>query len=161
MSKLPRRSELQGTPASPWCCGAARCSTGTISGGAPLVLGVRCRLGESLEVEALLDTGAEWSLIGGELAEVLAEECPREHDDEKPLLMSTRVGSVRGVFHRVPVTLIADTGASLEVSASVLLAKDWRLWPVLGYRGFLERIRIALDPGDVDEPARCFFGSSG
>ena len=160
MSKHLPRSELRGTPASPWCCGTARYSIGAMSRDTRLVVGVRCRFGELPEVEALLDTGAEWTLIGGELAELLAEECPREHDDEKPLLMSTRDGHVRGIFYRVLVRLIADSGSSLEVSASVLLARDWQRAPVLGYRGFLERIRIALDPGDAGEPARWFFGSS-
>lgn len=44
---------------------------------------------------------------------------------------------------------------------SVLIAPGWTGPVVLGYRGFLERLRFALDPGSQPEDAWFFFGSAG
>jgi hypothetical protein len=43
----------------------------------------------------------------------------------------------------------------------VLLAPEWEGPPVLGYRGLLERIRFALDPGVTDADQWMYFGAVG
>ena len=105
-------------------------------------------------IPALFDTAAEWSLIGGDIAEALEEEA--EYDGWE-MSMDTRFGKVHCRLHRLDVTLVADEGEDLRVASSVLLSSDWEGPPVLGYRGFLERIRFGLDPGDYDRHDQWFF----
>jgi hypothetical protein len=149
------RPVRDGEPSPPWCIGAARFNVGTNRNGARLM--ARCRLG-TLETEALLDTGAEWSIFGGELAEALERDA---NDERLPIPMDTRLGRVDGRMYRLDIALLADEGEELRVSASVLLAPSWEGPPVLGYRGFLERIRFGLDPGHGNsEEQWLFFGSA-
>lgn len=66
-------------------------------------------------------------------------------------------GRSRFLDHRLPVTLVADDGESLEVEAPFFVSPDWRGGTFLGYTGLLDRLRIALD-----SPANFFyFGSEG
>lgn len=75
--------------------------------------------------------------------------------------MSTRLGRIEGRLHRLSVTLVADDGRDLQVAATVLIAPEWLGPPVLGYRGLLERVRIALDPGVADDDQWLYFGEVG
>ncbi len=45
------------------------------------------------------------------------------------------------------IRLIAEQAESLNIDASVFVAEDWQLGKFLGYTGFLERFRFAIDPG--------------
>jgi hypothetical protein len=151
------RPVRDGEPQPPWCIGAARFDVGINRNGARLIVAARCRLG-TLKTEALLDTGAEWSIFGGELAEDLEQEADEESRD---IVMDTRLGCVDSRLYRLDVALLADEGDDLVISASVLLAPSWEGPPVLGYRGFLERIRFGLDPGlGNSEEQWFFFGSA-
>ena len=71
------------------------------------------------------------------------------------------LGRIQGMFHEVPVTLHADDGRDLRITATALLAPDWSGPPVLGYRGFLERLRFALDPGVSASDQWMYFGATG
>lgn len=145
------------TVADPWAIGAAVYDIDKeIAPGQSLVVGVRCRFGD-LEAEdlALLDTGGQWSVIGGELGEILEADLG---DAERPLTMSTRYGSLNGTLHRIVIHLTADRGDCVSVEASVVVIPDWPGPPVLGYRGFLERLRFALDPGCWDGNQWFYFG---
>lgn len=151
---MTRRPARDGEPQPPWCSGACRLATGLVVSGQPLVLAVRCRVdGVAGQMDALLDTGAQWSIFGGDIADLLFG---RADDEEREITLTSRLGPVRGRLHRVTVSLIADEGSDLVVSSSVLLASEWRGPPVLGYSGFLERFRVAIDPGDAPW---LFFGS--
>lgn len=153
----PRRPR-DGEPTAPWCVGAARFIVEPIVSGSTLVVAARCRIGQGgSELQALLDTGALWSMVGGELAEALE---PEGEDESFRVTLSTRFGNIEGHLHRLGVTLVADEGDDLHVSSSLLLARTWPGPPVLGYRGFLERIRIGLDPGEDMGEQWLFFGSS-
>ena len=90
-------------PSAAWSGGAAQYWTEREAHDQVLVVAARCRLGE-LEVEdlALLDTGAEWSVIGGELAELVLGQA---HDTGDSITMSTRLGRVKGRLHRLSVTV--------------------------------------------------------
>lgn len=74
---------------------------------------------------------------------------------------STRLGSMPGRLQRVLVTLIADEGANAEVDATVFVAPAWTGPVVLGYRGFLERLRFGLDPGKEEHDQWLAFGVAG
>jgi hypothetical protein len=123
-----------------------------------LPIAVKCRVGSLEETDlALLDTGADWSVIGGETARILEDELDLP---TQSFNMSTRLGKVSGSLHRINITLIAEEnrGYDLTVESSVFVSKEWEGPIVLGYRGFLERIRFALDPGIVPGEQIFYFG---
>ena len=119
---------------------------------------VKCRVG-SLEATdlALLDTGAEWSVIGGEVAEILEDELGFSTES---FSISTRLGKISGSLYRIPISLLAEqnSGDDLTVESSVFVSDEWNGPIILGYRGFLERIRFALDPGVVPDEQTFYFG---
>jgi predicted aspartyl protease len=103
---------------------------------------------------ALLDTGAEWSVLDREIAEQLGIA-----DVEGPTItLRHKEGSTPGKLVRTMVTMIADEGVGLDVDATVFVPDD--PWPTgrnfIGYSGFLEKIRIGLDPQRND----VYFGSA-
>ena len=113
-----------------------------------MFVGVRCRVGSIATTDtALLDTGAEWSVIGADLAEYLQAELGPSLDQ---ITLSTRHGPIRGALHRIKIELMADPdlGANLVVDCTCAVMRDWPGPVVLGYRGFLERTRITIDPGN-------------
>jgi hypothetical protein len=58
-----------------WSTGSARNRVAVEHEGATLTVAVRCILqGLPFETQALLDTAATWSVIGGDLAEILAPQ---------------------------------------------------------------------------------------
>jgi hypothetical protein len=155
---VTRKQARDGEPRPPWCSGSARFEPGLRVEGHPLVVAVRCRFGSfPADVRALLDTGAQWSVVGGDLAEELRQDAEEEAHE---VTLTTRLGVIRGHLFRMRVTLVADHGGDLHVQSSVVLDPKWSGPLVLGYGGFLERIRIGLDPGSApgDDPW-LFFGS--
>jgi hypothetical protein len=112
-----------------------------------LVVGVRCRLG-GFESLALLDTGAEWSVVSEGTAAIVRDQL-EDLDIEIPY--NTRLGNMKGRLHRLTIDLLADPnrGSDLQCVATVLVLPGWSGPDVLGFRGFLERIRLALDPDDM------------
>jgi len=103
----------------------------------------------------MLDTGAHWTLIGSEHIELLGNELG---EGLGAVMMSTRLGRFHGTLHRLPIRLLADLGTDITVDATCLALKKWTGPSVLGFSGFLERLRFALDPGDMQTPARIHFG---
>lgn len=73
--------------------------------------------------------------------------------------MSTRLGTIHGQLHRLHITLVASEGDDLEIDATLVVAPDWMGPIVLGYRGFLERLRLGLDPGTADDDQWLSFGA--
>lgn len=137
-----------------WSNGAAQYAVDhqPASSAAPLVLAVRCRLaGVKSDDLALLDTGAAWSIIGGEMVDDVIGEAS---DLGESIWMSSRLGRCAGRLYRMSITLVADEGEDLLVDGTVLLARDWEGPIVLGYHGFLQRVRIALDPGIANSEER-------
>jgi hypothetical protein len=95
---------------------------------------------------AQLDTGAAWSVLNGEIADALGflEQAG------PTVTLSTRSGTVRGKLIRSSLTIVADEGESCEVDATLFVSRDWAFGNFVGYSGFLERIRFAVDPGTND-----------
>ena len=84
-------------------------------------------------VLAQLDTGAAWSILDSGIAEEL------------------------GHLVRLPLTLVADEGESLETEGIFFVCRDWPVdLTFLGYSGLLDSIRFALDP----QVNHFYFGSS-
>ena len=103
----------------------------------------------------MLDTGARWTLIGSELIELLGDELG---EGLEAVTMSTRLGRFQGTLHRLPIRLLADQGTDITVNATCLALKTWEGPNILGFTGFLERLRFALDPADMHATARIHFG---
>lgn len=91
---------------------------------------------------AQLDTGAAYSMLDVEVAKVLG----LLDGDGEPTQVHTRHGMIKGHLERVPLILVADEGDPLEVETTFLISREWNGRTFLGYTGFLERLRIALDP---------------
>lgn len=145
-----------------WSSGCAQYAIDHEVGGAawssPLVVAARCRLGRQRTVEwAMVDTGSQWSVVGGEIAMALDADFS---DAGEEIAISTRLGKYEGRVQRLDVTLEADEGEALLVSASVAVLPTWPGPVVLGYRGFWERVRIGLDPGSGSDDQWMFFGAS-
>lgn len=102
---------------------------------------------------AQVDTGAAYSVLEVSIAEAL-----NLLDLNGPWTrLSTRLGVLAGKLIRLPVILVADQGRSLELEAQFFVSPEWRGGTFLGYTGFLDRLRIALD-----SPANLFyFGKEG
>lgn len=97
---------------------------------------------------AQVDTGAAYSILEVNAAAdlgLLGLEGPWTR-------LSTRVGHLDGQLIRLPVTLIADEGESLDLEATFFVSEQWRGGTFLGYTGLLDRLRIALD-----SPANLFY----
>ena len=80
-----------------------------------------------------------------------------DFDDGKPITLSTRVGRIDGRIQRLPLIVAAEEGDSLSVDASVFVTAEWQQGHFLGYGGFLERLRFAIDPLSNN----CYFGPGG
>ena len=101
-----------------------------------------------------MDTGANWSVVGGETAQEFAQhpiECPG-------IELRTGYGKIRGDLVRSRITLIADEGGDLSIETTIFVSEDWPGPVVLGFRGFLEKLRIALDPGVRPGEQAFYFG---
>ncbi len=104
--------------------------------------------GIGIPLLAQLDTGAAYSTLETELAEALNVL----DGDGQAATLDTRLGKVNGRLERVPITLLADEGQSLEIEASFFVSRQWSGKTFLGYTGLLDQIRIALDP-----PSNLFY----
>ncbi len=123
----------------------------------PVTVAVRCRI-ESLGSDiALLDTGAEWSVIGGDTAILLDDRLGQPIASSR---ISSRLGLIEGFLHHVNITLLAEknSGDDLTIESTAFVSEEWEGPTVLGYRGFLERIRFALDPGVIPGEQIFYFG---
>jgi hypothetical protein len=149
------RRRIPGGPTT-WSTGSALAYIDQAVATAKLIVGVRCRIA-TLEYDerALLDTACTWSVLSSELADELtgAVGAPSE-----TVSFDTRLGSFSGGLHRIPIQLVADDGDHLDVDATVAILPEWPGPTVLGFHGFIERIRLAFDPGSAEEEPTLFFG---
>ncbi|MCP4627568.1 MAG: hypothetical protein GY850_29240 [bacterium] len=67
---------------------------------------------------------------------------------------------MEGSLHHVNITLLAEknSGDDLTIESTAFVSEEWEGPTVLGYRGFLERIRFALDPGLIPGEQIFYFG---
>jgi hypothetical protein len=94
-------------------------------------------------VYAMVDTAAPWCIfeptIGAEIIERLEVL-------EEAVFLQSRLGTFQGTLCRGTVTIVAQEGKPLDVDAAIFHCPDWRGGNFLGYEGFLDRIRFAVDP---------------
>ena len=105
---------------------------------------VRVALGtlENL-VFAVLDTAAPWCVFRQDVNTRLQ---PSLIPIPGGITLSTRLGLFHGDLYRGQLRLVAEEGESLDVEATVFVTPDWPGPNFLGYQGFLQRIRFAVDP---------------
>lgn len=105
---------------------------------------VRVAIGTpQFKTTAMLDTGSSYSVLDADMAEELAAFA----EPGAPALdLATRHGVLSGRLVRRALWLLAEEGQSLEVEATFWVSPSWRFGHFLGYAGFLQRIRFALDP---------------
>ena len=97
-----------------------------------------------VELLAMVDTAAPWCIIEPALAQALKadlEELPEE------AILSSRLGRFSGRLYRGQMTILAEEGADLSIDATFFLSPEWPVGNFVGYQGFLERFRFAIDPG--------------
>jgi hypothetical protein len=90
---------------------------------------------------AQLDSGSAYPMLDSGIARALGVL----DGDGEPAQVDTRLGKVDGRLERIRLTLIADEGDSLDIEAVFLVSRGWSGKTFLGYSGFLDRLRIALD----------------
>jgi len=111
-----------------------------------LIVAVPCRFEKATRPSlALLDTASTWCVLPGEVATEAGYDL--KPDPLTPPL-HTRFGLIHGRLERMDIVLPAEEGEDLPVSATCFLSEDWPGPPVLGWKGFLERLRFALDPNE-------------
>jgi hypothetical protein len=91
---------------------------------------------------AQLDSGSAYSMLDVEVAQALG----LLNGDGEPASIGTRLGIIEGRLERIPLVLVADEGVSLDMEATFLVSQGWSGKTFLGYTGFLDKLRIALDP---------------
>ena len=106
---------------------------------------------DKLPTYAMLDTGGVYLLCSPEVAASLSID-PADGIPATPILW--RGIKITGRLQRLPVTLLASEGESLEIDATAFVTQlnsdqegiaDFPC--ILGLQGCLEFIRLALDPG--------------
>ena len=90
---------------------------------------------------ARLDPATPWVVLNAELTKALGlgAQGPVKR-------LQTAAGLMTGTLERYPIVLAAEEGQSLEIDATLFVCSEWRRGNFLGYRGFLERVRFAIDP---------------
>lgn len=109
---------------------------------------VKVRLGSSVKNRLFqLDTGSAWSVLAPDTAEESGVSLEAGH----PAKLHTRFGTLAGTLVRVPFTLIADDGESLDTDGTFFVSADWpKSLSFLGYSGLMDSIRFAVDPWQND-----------
>lgn len=96
----------------------------------------------------IVDTACPWCLMQWPLLEEVGfTSLSRRSEERFPL--HTRFGRIFGSLERLTIRLPADEGEAVDVDATVFASEDWqgeRMLNFLGYTGFLERLRFAVDP---------------
>jgi hypothetical protein len=145
---------------SRWSSGAAyfypRYDLGTYR----LPIGVECEfMAIQTKQVALLDTAAELSVVSENIYQAFHE---KDILLDLPLgqrIINTRLGNFEGILHRVEVLLKSDWGEDLLIDGTFLFCEDWHGPTVLGFHGFLERVRLAIEP-DYEKIGCVYFAAT-
>jgi hypothetical protein len=110
-----------------------------------LLVAVVCKVGGREDHEiALLDTASQWCVLPPPLARELGCDLEAARD----VRLHTRHGVLSGELRRFRILFVAEEGESVEVDATWFVSPDWTGPIVIGWKGCLERLRFALDPGE-------------
>ncbi len=94
------------------------------------------------EILAMVDTAAPWCILEPTLGDAIR---PYVEELSGARRLSTRMGSFVGRLYRGPITLVADEGEELEIEVTFFLSSEWPGGNFVGYLGFLDRLRFAID----------------
>jgi len=97
---------------------------------------------EQIVTSARVDPATPWVILNAELNDLLGLRANRNNDIE----LHTLAGVKRGSLERFPITVSAENGLPLEIEATLFVCNDWARGNFLGYSGFLQRFRFAIDP---------------
>ena len=103
-----------------------------------------------LSIFARVDPATPWVILNSEINEQIGLRA-----SSTKISLRTAVGVMRGSLERLPIRLVAEQGDPLEIDATVFVCDEWQRENFLGYSGFLERIRFAVDPTSK----KFYFGS--
>ena len=104
----------------------------------------------SIQVFARLDPATPWVVLNSELNEQIGLRATSAKVE-----LHTVAGLMKGSLERFPITLQAEQGDPLEIEATLFVCDEWQRENFLGYSGFIERIRFAVDPAS----RKFYFGS--
>jgi hypothetical protein len=94
-------------------------------------------------VLAMVDTAAPWCIFDAEIGEVIRKSFELVSGR---VILSTRLGTFGGALYSGRVAFELLEGEALDLEVTVFLSPDWQGGNFLGYEGFLQRIRFAVDP---------------
>ncbi|HEX9730695.1 MAG TPA: hypothetical protein VGG06_01775 [Thermoanaerobaculia bacterium] len=140
---MPERPTLLLPDGQPFTAGAAEYYDQALQEAVPTDPRIYIRLELfGFETLAMVDTAAPWCILEPSLGDAI-----RPHVEELPgdRRLSTRMGSFMGRLHRGPVALVADSGEGLEIEVTFFLSPEWPGGNFVGYLGFLDRLRFAID----------------
>ena len=103
---------------------------------------------DHIRTDAMVDTGSVYFLCSPQIANQLHLDDTESLGIENILIRGV---NIQGRLHRIPLTIQAEIGESLELEVTAFVPDqsrvDWEDFPcILGFQGCLERIRFALDP---------------
>ncbi len=99
----------------------------------------------------MVDTAAPWCILESDLARAAERHLESLSDIAS---IDSRLGRFTGRLYRGTTTVLAQEGEALAVDSTFFLSPEWPGGNFVGYQGFLERFRFAVDPG----LNRFFFG---
>ena len=104
-----------------------------------------------ITIQAVVDTGSTWCVLNPELIGLLGDAVEDTYAPAE--LLTVRGEHYTGRLVRLPMGLQAEIGDDVEVEATAFvptLSPDeiWHFPDFIGLVGFLQRIRIAIDPSE-------------
>ena len=132
----------QGTPFTTGCASYGAVDPDGSGQQSAIYLPVILPFAHGISVYALIDTGAPFCIFNSDLLNAAGID----FDAGEWITLSTRIGRVNGRIQRLELIVPAQEGDSLSVDASVFVTDEWQHGSFLGYGGFLERLRFAIDP---------------
>jgi hypothetical protein len=79
---------------------------------------------------------------------VVARDLDCDPDAPGDTQLLTRFGRLASQLIRFSTVLVAQVGEDVEIEATWFVSFDWPGPMVLGWKGCLERVRSAFDPGE-------------
>jgi hypothetical protein len=111
-----------------------------------LFVAVTCQIGTHPDrFDGLLDPAAEWCVLTPRIARDLSLLSDTGEGDTR---LHSRFGTITGDLIRIPLIFPSVEGEKVTVDATWFVSADWPGPLVIGWKGCLERLRFALDPGD-------------
>jgi len=105
-----------------------------------------------IPVLAMVDTAAPWCIFEGSITAKIRD---RVDVIQENVRLHSRLGHFWGTLASGGLKLRAEEGEDLDIQALMFLSSDWPGGNFIGYEGFLDRIRFAVDP----HWNRFYFGS--